>query len=218
VNQDSVSRRRGRPSAGEEIDDDRLLTSALDAFAESGYDGMSVRELSRRLGVSHTLLTTRFGSKQGLWFAAMEHALASIESTWRDVAHSTDLDELEVLRRGVVQQVLFAASHPQVQRIMAHEGAIDSPRLRFILDRFVNPLRPGVEEVIDRLVAAGRIRRVPYATLHYLIVVGGGGPYANPVEAALLGAPSPPGARDVEEHAEAVADIVIRGVVLKPEG
>ena len=50
-------RGRGRPRAGEEIDTALLLLAALDAFAETGYDGMSVRELGRRLGVSHALLT-----------------------------------------------------------------------------------------------------------------------------------------------------------------
>jgi len=207
-------RGRGRPRAGEEIDLDALLQAALEAFAETGYDGTSVRELSRRLGVSHALLAARFGSKEGLWFAAMEHALAQIERTWREVADSPELDDLEALRRGVVRQVMFSAAHPQVLRIMSHEGAIDSPRVRFVVDRFVNPLRPGVERILTRLVAAGRVRPIPYATLHYLVVVGGGAIFANPVESALLGAPQHPSEADIRAHAEAVADILIAGVAV----
>ena len=214
-----ASRRgRGRPRAGEEIDLDVLLQGALEAFAETGYDGTSVRELSRRLGVSHALLTARFGSKEGLWFAAMEHVLAQTEQTWREVADSPSLDDLEALRRAVVRQVIFSAAHPQVLRIMNHEGAIDSPRVRFVMDRFVNPLRPGVERLLARLVAAKRIRPVPYATLHFLAVVGGGALFAYPVEAALLGAPPNPDADDVRAHAEAVADVLIAGVALAPPG
>jgi|ERR1700682_2034876 len=207
----AARRRRGRPRAGKEIDLDLLLRTALDAFAEKGYDGTSVRELSRRLGVSHALLTARFGSKEGLWFAAMEQVLKETEKTWREVAEAPS-DDLEALRQGVIQQVIFAAAHPQVLRIMSHEGAIDSPRLRFVMDRFVNPLRPGVERLLARLVAAGRIRRVPYATLHFLTVVGGGALFANPVEAALLGAPAHPGAKYIRAHAEAVADLLVAGI------
>jgi TetR/AcrR family transcriptional regulator len=214
----AAQRGRGRPRAGEEIDLARLLQAALDAFAETGYDGTSVRELSRRLGVSHALLTARFGSKEGLWFAAMEHALAQAERTWREVANSPGLDDLEALRQGLVRQVIFSAEHPQVYRIMSHEGAIDSPRVRFVVDRFVNPLRPGVERLLARLVAAGRIRPVPYATLHYLITAGGGALFANPVEAALLGAPAHPDAQDIRAHAEAVADLLIAGIVVSPPG
>ena len=84
----ATPRGRGRPRIGEQLDLAALLQAALDAFAETGYDGTSVRELSRRLGVSHALLTARFGSKEGLWFAAMEHALAQAERTWRAVADS----------------------------------------------------------------------------------------------------------------------------------
>src|ERR1700687_2019548 len=193
----SVQRGRGRPRAGEEIDLDLLLQAALEAFAETGYDGTSVRELSRRLGVSHALLTARFGSKEGLWYAAMEHALAETEQTWREIADSPALDDLDALRQGVVQQLIFSAAHPQVLRIMSHEGAIDSPRLRFVMDRFVNPLRPGVERLLGRLVAAGRIRHVPYATLHFLTIHGGGAPFTNPVEAELVRAAAHSHAADI---------------------
>jgi AcrR family transcriptional regulator len=205
-------RKRGRPRAGQGLDLDGVLQGALEAFAENGYDGTSVRELSRFLGVSHALLTARFGSKEGLWFAAMEHALKETEKTWREVAVSTEVDDLEALRLGVIRQVIFSAGHPQVMRIMSHEGAIDSPRVRFVIDRFINPLRPGVERILARLVAAGRIRPVPYATLHFLTVVGGGAIFANPIEAALLGAPAHPSAADIRAHAETVADLLIEGI------
>src|SRR5882757_3946035 len=125
------TRGRGRPRSGQELDVAQLLQGALEAFAEKGYDGMSVRELSRRLGVSHALLTARFGSKEGLWFAAMEHALAEVRGSWWQLAEDPGLDDLEVLRRGIVRQVMFSAAHPQVTRIMTHEGAIDSPRIRY---------------------------------------------------------------------------------------
>jgi TetR/AcrR family transcriptional regulator len=208
----AAPRKRGRPRAGEEIDLDLLLKAALEAFAETGYDGTSVRELSRRLGVSHALLTARFGSKEGLWFAAMEHALAQVEQSWREASASPGLDDLEALRQGVVRQVIFSAAHPQVLRIMNHEGAIDSPRVRFVMDRFVNPLRPGVERLLARLVAAGRIKPFPYATLHFLTVVGGGAPFAYPVETALLGGPAHPNAEEIRAHAEIVADVLIAGI------
>ncbi|WP_369369823.1 TetR/AcrR family transcriptional regulator [Promicromonospora sp. Populi] len=212
----TTRRGRGRPRAGQEPDLDRLLQGALDAFAEQGYDGTSVRGLSRSLGVSHALLTARFGSKEGLWFAAMEHALAQSAQTWRDIDVSPALDDLEALRQALVQQVIISAAHPQVTRIMSREGGIDSPRIRFVVERFINPLRPGVEHLLARLIAAGRIRPVPYATLHYLGVVGGGAIFANPVEAAMLGAPSPPSAADVRAHAHAVADICIAGITIAP--
>ncbi|MEZ0064404.1 TetR/AcrR family transcriptional regulator [Streptacidiphilus sp. MAP12-20] len=208
----SPSRGRGRPRAGEELDTGRLLQAALEAFAEKGYDGMSVRELARGLGISHALLTARYGSKEGLWFAAMEHAATGSVRIWQQATNTPELDDLEALRQGIVRQVVFAAAYPQLHRIMSHEGAVDSPRVRFVVDRFINPLRPLVEQLLDRLVAAGRIRPLPYATLHYLVVSGGGALFASPVEARLLGAPDTFDEDAIHRHAEAVAGVIINGI------
>ena len=101
---------------------------------------------------------------------------------------------------------------------MSHEGAIDSPRVRFVIDRFVNPLRPGVERLLARLVDAGRIRPFPYITLHCLVTFGGGTLLANPVASAFLGAPAHPDAEDIRAHAEAVADVLIAGISVTPPG
>jgi hypothetical protein len=107
---------------------------------------------------------------------------------------------------------MFSAAHPEVLQILAHEGAVDSPRIHHVLDRFVKPLRPLVERRIDRLVAAGRLRPVPYATVHYLVTHGGGAPFASHVETALLGGPRRSDPDEVRRHAEAVADILIAGL------
>ena len=211
-----AARGRGRPRTGEELDPGPLLVAALDAFAETGYDGTSVRALSRRLGISHALFTARFGSKEQLWYAAMEHALTHAERVWQEAAESPEADDLQALRQGIVRQVLFAATYPQVVRIMNHEGAVDSPRIRFVVERFINPLRPGVERLLDRLVAAGRIRPLPYATLHYLVTNGGCGQFALSVEARLLGADIPRTPDELREHAETVADILLTGITVQP--
>jgi AcrR family transcriptional regulator len=189
-----------------------LLQGALEAFAEKGYDGTSVRELSRQLGVSHALLTARFSSKEGLWFAAMGHALTATEKSWRRLADDPERDDLEALREAIVAQLIFSAAHPEVLRILSQEGAIDSPRIRYVVDHFVNPLRPLVERRLNRLVAAGRIRQVPYETLHFLIVQGGAAPYASPVATRLLGGSDQPTDEQVRSHAEIVTDLILRGL------
>ncbi|WP_067690953.1 TetR/AcrR family transcriptional regulator [Nocardia jejuensis] len=213
----TTARGRGRPRTGEEIDPGPLLEAALHAFADAGYEGMSVRALSRRLHISHALLIARYGSKEQLWFAAMEHALTEVERAWRAATDEGGHDDLTALRSGIVRQVLFAASYPQVVRIMNHEGAIDSPRIRFIVERFVDPLRPGVQALLDRLVTAGRIRALPYATLHFLITSAGSIQLAASVEARLLGADPLDTPDELQRHAETIADIILSGITTDPD-
>lgn len=48
-----------------------LLTAAQELFAERGYDRVTTREIAERAGVDATLIARYFGSKPGLYLAAI---------------------------------------------------------------------------------------------------------------------------------------------------
>ena len=81
------------------VSDGALLDLALDAFADGGYEGTSVRELCRRLGVSHNLVHERYGSKELLWYAAIDHdwGVATVEMTLGAVLAAVASDVPHVL-------------------------------------------------------------------------------------------------------------------------
>ena len=69
-----TTRRRGRPSADDPVlTDIEIRDAALRVFAEHGYEGTSMRELARELGVSHNLIPQRLGSKEQLWYLSLIH-------------------------------------------------------------------------------------------------------------------------------------------------
>src|ERR1700682_5311966 len=73
----SAVKRTGRPKAQDAPATlEQILDAAFRRFATYGYDGVSVRTLNRELGVSHNLIHQRFGSKQGLWYAAVDRAFS----------------------------------------------------------------------------------------------------------------------------------------------
>jgi AcrR family transcriptional regulator len=57
----------GRPK---EVTDEQIVVAARRCFLEHGA-GVSAAEIARALGVSHTTLFNRFGSKEGLMIAAL---------------------------------------------------------------------------------------------------------------------------------------------------
>lgn len=57
----------GRPK---EVTDEQILVAARRCFLERGA-GVSAADIARELGVSHTTLFNRFGSKEGLMLAAL---------------------------------------------------------------------------------------------------------------------------------------------------
>src|SRR5579859_1907456 len=102
---------------------ERILEAALEAFAQRGYDGVSVRELNRQIGASHNLVYHYFGSKDALWRAAIDFGLSRANDTWRleDLGPLTDLEKMKVGLRRFLEVVARA---PAIQRIMEHEGAV----------------------------------------------------------------------------------------------
>jgi TetR/AcrR family transcriptional regulator len=193
------------------MDVQKVLQAVLEEFAERGYDGVSLRELSVRLGLSHAALGMRFGSKKALWFAAMEQAfLPIVQVVGR--ADAEGISDLEVLRQGIVKHLVLAGQNPYVQRVMSHEGAVDSPRLRFIYERFTAPTQEITERLLARLVEAGTIAPIPYAAFHFLVTHGGGAMFSSAADAALLGTPDVRDPDIIRAHAETVADVIVGGL------
>ena len=107
------SRRRGRPTKAEApAPDNDVLAAALSAFATHGYAGVSVRTLSRDLGVSHNLLHQRFGSKTAIWRAAVDWGFGGLvrELEAADQEHAEPLQRLRSFIRTFVK---VSASQPR---------------------------------------------------------------------------------------------------------
>ena len=137
------SRPAGRPpgSTGEATRDE-ILDAALKAFAEAGFGAMSVRELTRRLGVSHNLVHHHFGSKKDLWCAALDHGIGS---TVNELTGLLSQSVGSPRSRQVLHQVLKSAialltRRPEVARIFADESARPGPRLDYLHEKFLGPL------------------------------------------------------------------------------
>ncbi|MEV1045680.1 helix-turn-helix domain-containing protein [Streptomyces sp. NPDC049916] len=52
---------------------DEVVAAAVDVFARRAYDGVSIDDLVTRLGVHRNSLYGAFGSKRGLYLAALRH-------------------------------------------------------------------------------------------------------------------------------------------------
>src|ERR1700742_717256 len=55
-----------------------ILNAAVTEFAERGFEAASIRAIADRLGLQHPLITYHYRSKDILWRAAAEHAVAQI--------------------------------------------------------------------------------------------------------------------------------------------
>lgn len=200
----------GRPRAAEAVDEEAFLDAALHAFAVSGYDGVSVRTLSRQLGVSSGWVNQRYGSKERLWYAAVDHGFGRQAAT---IAFDpTVSDPLEQLAHGVRQFLRYTAEHPELGLIMNAEGAQDTERLDHIYEHYIAPQLAPVDRLLRHLADEGRIDRVPLRTLFLLVAQGGGAPFGLLPLARRLDRSDPTSRKNVDSHIEAVTRIITNGL------
>ena len=101
---------------------------------------MSVSALSRELGVSHNLLHQRFGSKEGLWYAAVDWGFGGLADELAKAADPTLSDPLEQLAVILRRFLEVSAERPELVGLMNIEGRESSERLTFLYDHYVEPL------------------------------------------------------------------------------
>jgi AcrR family transcriptional regulator len=128
---------------------ERILRVAIRSFSEAGYEGTTTAGVARAAGVTQPLVHHHFGSKEGLWRAAMDELFAEVPS----IPSATGGSPAEQLRAGFERFVRFIAARPEITRVIAREGAAASPRLTYLVDRY---LRAPFRQVVATLEAGQR--------------------------------------------------------------
>jgi len=209
-------RRRGRPALGQSpVSEDEVLENAFDAFATYGYAGVSFRTLARDLGVSHTLLHQKYGSKRALWFAAVDHGFGPFVSALT-AEHDTGADAIERLRSFLKAFALYSAAHPNLQRLINAEASTPSERLDYICDRFIVPVHNHFMPTYRELVADGTLRPVSLGTLFFLITSGSAAMFSNDALTTRLFGAKALRASNHAGHAQDVADLIVDGLRAPP--
>ena len=150
---------------------ERILAAAIRAFADVGYDGASTAGIARAAGVAQPLVHHHFGSKEGLWRAAVEVVFSRIPSL-PTVAEGTSrraalLEVVEVFVR-------FVADHPEATRIISREGAAPNPRLDHLLTHYLHQPFREVVDVIRAAQAAGLVHPDVRPELALFLFLGAG--------------------------------------------
>jgi TetR/AcrR family transcriptional regulator len=208
-----ATRARGRPVQSAVSDDD-LLEAVLQSFAEYGYDGTSVREIARGLDVSHNLIPQRFGSKDKLWYAAVDHGFERLIKDLKQEAETLGSDELLVLRGVVASCIEINALHPSLLQIINQEASQPGPRLDYLFETYIKPIRDFGDAWLQRLANEGRVRNVSVTLLYFLITHGAGGMFALPALTSRLGDPvNEKSAPSIREEAENAMNVLFDGIL-----
>lgn len=210
-----ATRTRGRPAQADEavLSDDVLLDAVLRAFGENGFDGTSVRDIARRLNVSHNLIPQRYGSKERLWFAAVDYGFSSFDRALEREGETLGDDEVFILRGLLVSTIEMAANNPSLLQIINQEASQPGPRLTYLFENFIQPSNQFFENWLTKLIDEGRITPTSGRILYFLINHGAGGLFALPALNKLFAATSDGPEQSVREQAEMAVSIIFDGIL-----
>ncbi|MDT4902723.1 MAG: hypothetical protein QOH52_739 [Pseudonocardiales bacterium] len=144
-------RRRGRP--GHDLES--VLATSVAVFNERGFDGTSIDDLGRRLGISKSAIYHHVESKDALLGLALDRALVGLE----DVAASVRkldgpaVERLEILLRASVRVLVDRL--PYVTLLLRVRGNSEVERQALTRRRRIDRLGA---DLVKQAVAAGDLR------------------------------------------------------------
>ena len=100
-----------------------ILDYATEVFAEKGYEGASMRDLSRLSGISLAGLYYYFESKEKLLYIIQQHTFTTIVDRLRErLAASSDPEER--VRIFVCNHVEYAVAKTKAMKVLSHEDDV----------------------------------------------------------------------------------------------
>jgi AcrR family transcriptional regulator len=140
---------RESPSARGEATRADLIAAARRLFGRRGFDGTSIRAITREAGANLGAVTYHFGSKRGLYGAVLEQGLRPIAERVRAAAASPG-SALERMLRVVEAYFEHFEANPDLPHLLLQEVAAGKQPPTVVLD-----IVRGVKETIARLQIEG---------------------------------------------------------------
>ena len=205
---------RGRPKLR---GDDELLADVVRAFANHGYEAVSMRQLSVSLGLSHSALGQRFGTKDQLYRRAVDAEFDRfLAELARSRASRLDQDtDLAELRASIESFLETSARFPALGQLMNQEGAEPSARLDYIIETVVRPQLSLIAALLDRLIEREVIRPITTRALFFLVAHGAEAPFTLVALSAAFDHHDGP--LDVAQHVSLTTDFIMRALIAEPQ-
>ena len=156
-----------------------LIEAALELVSEKDVESVSLREVARRVGVSHAAPYRHFADKDALLAAVAQEGFQMLHHRLETVLHKALLDPLKRLQDIGVAYVDFALEHSSHYRLMfgAYEATSaqqNSELAQAATEAFmvlVNGVNMGQQEGVIRLDDSNQLALAAWALTHGLAML-----------------------------------------------
>ncbi|MFJ8005112.1 TetR/AcrR family transcriptional regulator [Streptomyces fagopyri] len=144
-----------------EFDTDAVVAAAMEAFRRTGYEGTSMRDLADATGLGSGSIYAAFGSKEGLYLAALDLYRQSYAVPLTDLLRSGG-DAREVIREVFVGAVDEIARDGSRLACLIVAGAMERARDDVRVGQRLRSTTRSLELALFDVIAEGQLRgRIP---------------------------------------------------------
>lgn len=132
----------------------RLLDAAVAVFAEAGYEGASVRQITQAAGANIAAVSYYYRDKESLYIEAVKHAHQCSTSGAMVAELPPDLpaaDRLHLFIRGMVA-AMHAPTSPAALKLMMREMADPGKAAHVVVEEFIRPMAFRLKGILDELL------------------------------------------------------------------
>ena len=148
----SPPRKRGRPARDQHDASLAIRQAALNVFAQNGFERASIAEIAKAANVAKPLIHYHFASKEVLWQSAVSDAQAALMAeTLLFQERLSQLNPMQSIEFISEKMVDFAASQPQLVRIVVDETGKGGSRAEWLFEHFLLPSYAIGQTIIDRI-------------------------------------------------------------------
>jgi AcrR family transcriptional regulator len=161
---------------------DRLLEAAVDVFGEQGFKAATTRNIAREAGVNIAAIPYYYSGKEGLYRAAVSHAVEKIKTQVRAILEEIDNESsagaaskeaalalLEKLLEKIINFMVGSPQAPRVARIILREQLHPSSAYEIIFDGFMAPV---IDSIAILILTASEESSSRTAKLRAMAIMG----------------------------------------------
>jgi hypothetical protein len=165
-------RKVGRPAGKQNIDKNAILKIALEAFAEFGFEGVSVNKIAKRAGVHDSLLHYHFGSKKDIWKKSITQVAIKYDEESTKMIRLFKGEDIKLLGKALIRHfIYFMSENIEMHKVVIHELTQKTERTDWIMKAALIPFSDKVDTFYKNYMTSDPVYKMPPAN-HFAIVYG----------------------------------------------
>ncbi len=140
---------------------EQIIETAIELFAQKGFEGTSIRELATKAHVNLAMINYYFGSKEKLFESLVQHKAAFTQGLLNEITKDASLSDIEKINRIIENYVNRLFSNRNFHRVITQEMMLNQREsLQQIIVNLLFPNSLIIKHIIESGIKKGVFKKV----------------------------------------------------------